>query len=434
MWWLISTAGPTARLPHSQEGVLGHAAVQLHRAVFQVPRLADGDTHPTDGGVFEPVESPLHRDGAGRHVRDLKAFHRTRSWPERAEKRGGLRSAAGCGGLHPSHIPYLPCPSLPFGSAFLEPRHIHGTRTAWCHCPAFPLLGSRRHPAWSPCWLLLSPWVQLVVNPRPGAACPASGLHPVMCTPAQMRSRSKANPAAEAAQLPHTLRPLLLIPSSATSGLVPCRQRWAQRSLPARGSSPRASLLTTGKFFQVLSLSSSVCFQFILQPSQGLRITEDAAVSACPTTLPPPTEQMSPVPAEACWGSESTTVVIFCWTLQPHPACTEASPDRLQPGPDPDSKRSTMLQAQTTHTCPGGLGYSFHTLFSLATEKRRKKPSTPSTFNPVLQGLGTAFFSHAMASRFRLEQTSRTGSRRRPRGGHRAGSSAPGTGEPVLTT
>lgn len=72
--------------PHSQEGVLGHAAVQLHSAACQVPHLANGDPHPTDSRMLEPVESPLHRDGTGSHIRDLKAFHRTRSWPEQAER------------------------------------------------------------------------------------------------------------------------------------------------------------------------------------------------------------------------------------------------------------------------------------------------------------------------------------------------------------
>lgn len=220
-----------------------------------------------------------------------------------------------------------------------------------------------------------------------------------------MRPRPKANPAAEAARLPHTLRPCCPLPArghlwvGATHG-----QRWAQPSSPAIGSSPRASPLTTGKFFQVQSLSSSICLRFMLQPStdQGLRITEDAAASACPTTmvhaqgsydpasLPPPTEQRSPVPAEARQTPESNTVVIFCWALQPHrPARNETLP-----GPDPNSKHSMMLRAQTTRTSPRGLGYSFQTLLSLATEKREKKtknPSTPSTFNPGLQGLHTTF-------------------------------------------
>lgn len=264
-----------------------------------------------------------------------------------------------------------------------------------------------------------------------------------------MRPRPKANPAAEAARLPHTLRPCCPLPArghlwaGATHG-----QRWAQPSSPAMGSSPWASPLTTGNFFQVQSLSSSICLRFMLQPStgQGLCITEDAAASACPTTmvhaqgsydpasLPPPTEQRSPVPAEARQTPESNTVVIFCWALQPHrPARNETLP-----GPDPNSKRSMMLRAQTTRTSPRGLGYSFQTLLSLATEKRKKK----KTKTHLLQALSTQDF-RACTPPFQPHHGQQvqagadlqdTGSRRRPWGGQRAGSSAPGTGGPVLTT
>lgn len=158
----MGTAGPTARPPHSQEGVLGHTAVQLHRAVFQVPRLADGDTHPTDGGVFEPVESPLHRDGAGRHVRDLKAFHRTRSWPERAEKQGGLRSAAGRGGAASFPHPLSPTPQPAMWTSL--PRVTMGTSTA-----------PGRLSATAPCPRC---WAAGGTQPGPHVGCSSASMEP----------------------------------------------------------------------------------------------------------------------------------------------------------------------------------------------------------------------------------------------------------------
>lgn len=99
----LREAEPWHPQQHSQEGVLGHAAVQLHGAGCQVPRVADGDPDPTDSGVLEAVQGPLHRDGSGSHIADLKAFHRARPWPEQAQ------SAAVTVG-HP-----LPSPCAPKG-------------------------------------------------------------------------------------------------------------------------------------------------------------------------------------------------------------------------------------------------------------------------------------------------------------------------------
>lgn len=125
------------------------------------------------------------------------------------------------------------------------------------------------------------------------------------------------------------------------------------------------------------------------------------------------------MPAEARRTPESNTVVIFCWALQPHrPARNETLP-----GPDPNSKCSMMLRAQTTRTSPRGLGYSFQTLLSLATEKRKKKkkqkPIYSKHFQPRTSGPAHHLFSRTTASRFRLEQTSRT---REAEGGRGEGS------------
>lgn len=123
--------------PHSQEGVLGHAAVQLHSAACQVPHLANGDPHPTDSGMLEPVESPLHRDGTGSHIRDLKAFHRTRSWPEQAE-----RTAVIVG--HP-----IPSPCAPKGVLPAPPDHLPQWNSSVPPLPlnsCSPVLSASRQP------------------------------------------------------------------------------------------------------------------------------------------------------------------------------------------------------------------------------------------------------------------------------------------------
>lgn len=64
----------------SPEHELVHTPVHVGGLVPLGLGVADGHADTADSGMTDPVQSPPHRDGGGRHVDDLQALDRAGSW------------------------------------------------------------------------------------------------------------------------------------------------------------------------------------------------------------------------------------------------------------------------------------------------------------------------------------------------------------------
>lgn len=125
------TPAPCSGCPLSPKGEPVHTPFHISGLVSEGLRVADGHADPTDGGVVDPVQGPLHRDGAGRHIGDLEAFHRagswgngllSRCWPLLAPGGGqGLKKRPGLGG----------CWGPQRGPGEGVPSATQGTRAEW---------------------------------------------------------------------------------------------------------------------------------------------------------------------------------------------------------------------------------------------------------------------------------------------------------------